>query len=312
MATKKTSAQLKAEGKSMKQKGQAMKKTGQVMKVVGKYDPVNVAGRAVNNLNKGIATGANIASKAGSLGMKAAQQGAGKVVKGAMAATNVLGAALNPIGTAVKIMNASQKAQAKAKASSNKKSYADSKGGKTTVSKNANGSKTVVYKKGDVKTTKTSTTKPGKSTYKTGSGTSTKFTPNVTKSTIKVEAPKGTTIKNTDGSKKATTPKPAPVKVKPITGTQKVAPKKSSSTSSKSEEVTPLAPRKATEISIARPEIAKTPVKQKFGARVKAKVAEAVTNRREKKLAKLKSKLGKMKTGGMVNPNVNVSVKPKA
>lgn len=113
-------------------------------------------------------------------------------------------------------------------------------------------------------------------------------------------------------------PKPAPVKVKPITGTQKVAPKKSSGTSdksrssSKSEEVTPLAPRKATEISIARPEIAKTPVKQKFGARVKAKVAEAVTNRREKKLAKLKSKLGKMKTGGMVNPNANASVKPKA
>ena len=243
---------------------------------------------------------------AGARGLKTAQQGAGKVVKGAMTATNVLGAALNPIGTAVKVMTAAQKAQAKAKASSNKKSYADSKGGKTTVSKNANGSKTVVYKKGDVKTTKTSTTKPGKSTYKTGSGTSTKFTPNVTKSTTKVEAPKGTTIKNDNGSKKATTPKPAPVVPKKTTS------KKSSSTSSKSEEVTPLAPRKATEISIARPEPTKTPVKQKFGARVKAKVAEAVTNRREKKLAKLKSKLGKMKTGGMVNPNANVSVKPKA
>lgn len=291
----KTSAQLRAEGLALKEKGNAMKKTGQVMKIVGKYDPVSIASRSVS-------TATNLA-----------KQGAGKVVKGAMTANKVLGVALNPIGTAVKVMNAAQKAQAKAKAPSNQKSYADSKGGKTTVSKNANGSKTVVYKKGDVKTTRTSSTAPGKSTYKADSKTSTKFTPNVTKSTTKVEAPKGTTIKNDNGSKKAITPKPAPVKVKPITGTQKPTPKKSSSTSGKSEEVTPLVPRKATEINIARPEV--TPSKSSktgIGAKVKAKISEAITNRREKKLAKLKSKLGKMKTGGMVNPNANVSVKPKA
>jgi hypothetical protein len=46
------------------------------------------------------------------------------------------------------------------------------------------------------------------------------------------------------------------------------------------------------------PELAKSSTKQKFGARVKAKVAEAVNKSRQKRLTKLKGKLGQMKMGG--------------
>jgi hypothetical protein len=253
MATKKTAAQLRAEGLAMKKKGQAMKTIGKSMKPM-------TAGEAAKRI---VDTGYNV----GKAGLKTAAKAAyytspygiaketGKVLKEAIRPTNVT----NNMGTNTKI-NTSSKGTATRKVT-------DAKGNTTTKVRTASG-----------------------------------------KEYVKVKNAKGQEYKTPTPAKKKTatvTPKPAPVKTPPKkVEAKKTETKKSSSTTSKSEEPVRLAPISASKaaegLTSARttPELAKSSTKQKFGARIKAKVAEAVTNRRQKRLTKLKGKLGQMKMGG--------------
>ncbi len=265
-AKAKTAAELKAEGLALKKKGQAMKTIGKAMKPM-------TAGEAAKRI---VDTGYNV----GKAGLKTAAKAAyytspygiaketGKVLKEAMYPTNVT----NNMGTNTKI-NTNSKGTATRRVT-------DAKGNTTTKVRTASG-----------------------------------------KEYVKVKNAKGQEYKTPTPAKKKTatvTPKPEPKKpeTKKVEA-KKVETKKSSSTTSKSAESpvssvlssaiaksNPTAPKISSNTRTMMDNLSKSssstsaPTKQKFGARVKAKVAEAVTNRRQKRLTKLKGKLGQMKMGG--------------